>query len=362
MSVSKEASGTYTVQVWYRDWEGSRRKKTKRGFRTKKEASRWEANFISKCACSPDMSFKAFCDIYEADRRPHLKLNTWRTKEHIIGLKIIPFFGEKKLSEISSSDILRWQTELMKWRDKHGKGYSSTYLRTVSSQLASIFNHAVRYYGLPASPVAKVARMGSTRSGEMQFWTKEEYLRFADSMMNKPLSYLAFEILYWMGIREGELLALTPKSFNLEKRLLSITESYQRIDGEDVVTSPKTPKSVRVIAISDFFADEVEDYLSIYGCESAERIFRVSKSYLYHEMERGCKASGVKRIRIHDLRHSHVSLLIDLGFNALAIADRMGHESVDITFRYAHLFPIRQAQMAEALDMERKVAHEWEKS
>lgn len=114
----------------------------------------------------------------------------------------------------------------MKHKDKRGKGYSATYLRTVSNQLASIFNHAVRYYGLLASPVSKVVRLGSVQPGKMQFWTKEGHLSFADPMMDKPLSYLAFEILYWTGIREGELLAITPDAFNLEKRLLSITKSY----------------------------------------------------------------------------------------------------------------------------------------
>ena len=73
-------------------------------------------------------------------------------------------------------------------------------------------------------------------------------------------------------------------------------------------------------------------------------------------MDRGSKEAGVKRIRIHDLRHSHISLLIDMGFTALAIADRVGHESIDITYRYAHLFPTRQAEMADKLDMERKGA------
>jgi len=71
-------------------------------------------------------------------------------------------------------------------------------------------------------------------------------------------------------------------------------------------------------------------------------------------MDRGAKAAGVKRIRIHDLRHSHVSLLIEMGFSALAIADRVGHESVDITYKYAHLFPSKQQEMAQKLDMERK--------
>ena len=81
-----------------------------------------------------------------------------------------------------------------------------------------------------------------------------------------------------------------------------------------------------------------------------ERLFAVTKHFLAHEMERGCKASGVKRIRIHDIRHSHVSLLIEMDFSALAIAERMGHEAVDITYRYAHLFPTKQDEMAAALD------------
>lgn len=61
--------------------------------------------------------------------------------------------------------------------------------------------------------------------------------------MDKPLSFLAFEVLYWTGVREGEFLALTPKDFNFEKRVISISKSYQRIKGRDVITSPKTPKS-----------------------------------------------------------------------------------------------------------------------
>ena len=80
----------------------------------------------------------------------------------------------------------------------------------------------------------------------------------------------------------------------------------------------------------------------------------MTKSYLHHEMDRGAKEAGVKRIRIHDLRHSHVSLLIEMGFSALAIADRVGHESVDITYKYAHLFPSKQQEMAQKLNMKRK--------
>lgn len=67
-------------------------------------------------------------------------------------------------------------------------------------------------------------------------------------------------------------------------------------------------------------------------------------------MDRGIKETGLKRIRIHDLRHSHVSLLIELGFSAVAIAGRVGHESIEITYRYAHLFPSKQTEMANKLE------------
>ena len=87
-----------------------------------------------------------------------------------------------------------------------------------------------------------------------------------------------------------------------------------------------------------------------YGLKKKDRIFTVTKSYLHHEMDRGAKAAGVKRSRIHDLRHSHISLLIDMGFSAVAIADRVGHESIEITYRYAHLFPSKQKEMANRLD------------
>ena len=225
------------------------------------------------------------------------------------------------------------------------------------NQLSAIFNHAVRYYELRSNPAAKVRNMGSEEHREMLFWTKEEYKKFSFEIMDKPVSFYAFEMLYWCGIREGELLALTPGDFDFEKQTVSISKSYQRIKGQDVVTDPKTAKSNRVIQMPAFLCEEMRDYIkSLYGVKPTDRIFTVTKSYLHREMDRGAKEAGVKRIRIHDLRHSHISLLIDMGFTALAIADRVGHESIDITYRYAHLFPTRQTEMADKLDMERKGA------
>lgn len=171
--------------------------------------------------------------------------------------------------------------------------------------------------------------------------------------MDKPISYYAFQMLYWCGLRLGELLALTPADFDFKNRTVKVSKSYQRIQMEDVVTSPKTEKSNRIITMPDFLCAEMNEYIqSIYEIQDDQRIFPISKSYLHHEMDRGTKATGVKRIKIHGLRHSHISLLIDMGFSAVAIADRVGHESIDITYRYAHLFPSKQQEIANKLTME----------
>ncbi len=355
MSVYKNAdSGTWYAMCWFTDWKGERKQKCKRGFATKKEAQAWEREFLMQKQADVTMSFESFVALYEKDVKPKLKLNTWLTKESIIQKKILPYFKKRKLSEITAKDVIDWQNEIRSLTDSKGKPYSTTYLKTVHNQLSALFNHAIKYYGLQSNPAAKAGNMGSEERKEMLFWTKAEYLKFADAMMDKPISYYAFEMLYWCGIREGELLALSASDFDFTNSTVTISKSYQRLKGQDVITTPKTKKSNRVIKMPQFLCKEMQDYIKMfYSAEKDDRIFPISKHYLHSEMDRGCKETGVKRIRIHDLRHSHISLLIDMGFSALAIADRVGHESIDITYRYAHLFPTRQTEMAEKLNFER---------
>ena len=345
-----EDNGTWYTMFRYTDWKGERKQKCKRGFPTKREALDWEQEFLRQKRADVDMTFESFVTLYEKDIKPRLKENTWLTKESIIQKKILPYFGQRKLSEITAKDVIAWQNEIRSQKDKNGRLLSSTYLKTIHNQLSAIFNHAVRYYDLRINPAAKAGNMGTEERKEMLFWTKDEYQRFSDAMMDKPISYYAFEMLYWCGIREGELLALTSADFDFDKETVSINKSYQRLKGRDVVTTPKTKKSNRIIKLPQFLSVEMQEYLKmLYGAKPDDRIFPITKHYLKHEMERGCKATGVKRIRIHDSRHSHVSLLIDMGFTALAIADRVGHESIDITYKYAHLFPTTQTEMAEKL-------------
>lgn len=355
MAVYKdEKTNTWRAIYRYTDWTGERKQTQKRGFVTKREAQAWEREQLRKAGTDLDMTFNSFVEQYTADIKTRIKENTWATKDHIIRTKLLPYFKELKMCNITAQQIITWQNELLNYKDKNGKPYSPVYLKTVHNQLSAIFNHAVRYYNLRENPCKKAGSMGKKKNREMLFWTKEEYLKFADSMMDKPLSYYAFEMLYWCGIREGELLALTPADFDFEKYTLTINKSYQRLNGRDLITTPKTEKSNRTIKMPQFLVDEMRDYLNtLYGIGDHDRMFMITKSYLHREMDRGAKEGGVKRIRIHDIRHSAVSLLIDMGFSAAAIADRMGHESIDITYNYAHLFPSKQTEMADRLNMER---------
>ena len=353
MAVYKDGD-KWRVIYRFTNWKGERKQTQKRGFATKKEAQMWEREVMLKQDAKLDMTFASFFEIYEEDKKKRVKENTWESKSHVIRTKILPYFGERKIGEIEPKDVIAWQNELLAFKGENGEVYSPTYLKTIHSQLSAIFNHAVRFYHLPFNPAQRAGTMGREEHKEMLFWTKEEYLKFADVMMDKPMSYYAFEMLYWCGIRMGELLALVPSDFDFDRHTVTISKSYQRIKGRDVITSPKTVKSNRTIKMPQFLCDEMQEYIGMhYEIGENERLFQVTKSYLHHEMDRGAKAAGIKRIRIHDLRHSAISLLIEMGFSALAIADRVGHESIDITYRYAHLFPNKQTEMADKLEIER---------
>ena len=187
--------GTWYTSFPYVDWTGKRCRKLKRGFLTKKEAQNWENQFKLQKANSLDMTFEDFYGIYEADVKPKIRYNTWCTKEHIIKTKILPYFKNLCMRDITPRDIIKWKNMMRESINNKGKEYTGTYLKTVQAQLSSIFNHAVRFYELPNNPVRVAGPMGQNESDEMKFWTKKEYMKFIPTMANKTYSYMAFESL-----------------------------------------------------------------------------------------------------------------------------------------------------------------------
>ncbi len=343
-----EKTGKWFAKFYYTNWQGIKKQKWKRGFATKKEALGFERDFLEQQSTNPDMTFQNLYEIYMEDMAARLKQSTLLTKKAVLQTHILPFFGSKPINEIKASDVRRWQAKLM----SSPNNYSQTYLKKINTELNSIINYAKRFYDLNTNPCGKAGTIGKAKAEEMDYWTYDEYIAFREGVKDKPLSYICIEVLYWTGMREGELLALSPADIDLDNKTISINRTYQRIEGKDIFTSPKTRKSKRKIPIPDFLCQELSDYIqSRYMLDADERLFPVTKSYLSHEMIRGCKNTGVKKIRIHDIRHSHASLLINQGCDALMLADRLGHEKVSTTLNtYSHLFPHKQQELVHSLE------------
>ena len=352
MPAYKDAKkNTWYAKFQYKDWRGETKYITKRGFPTKREAVEFESNFKLHIAGNMDMTFEEFVKLYKEDRYPRIRPSTRFKKNHTIDTKLVPYFGKFKVTEIKTKDIVKWQNELLEYRDpKTGKGYSKTYLKAIHNELNAIINYAVRYYDLKDNPVRKAGSIGISNAEEMHFWTLEEYLKFADVMMDEPFFFYAFEVLYWCGLREGELLALTFNDINFDDNTISVTKTYQIIKGEEIIGPPKTANGKRTVMMPDRLAAEMKDYFAMCFEKGNARVFQTGKSQLHRAITRGAEKAGVKRIRIHDLRHSHISLLISLGFSPVDIAKRVGHESITITLRYAHMFPNAQKKMTNALN------------
>lgn len=203
MGVYKEGKN-WKVQVYYKDWQGNRKRKQKRGFRTKGEAKEWERDFLQQQSQGVDIEFGNFLEIYYKDMDVRLRENTMYTKRYIIDLKIKPYFEKKILSEITVADVRAWQNELLTYKDKNGKGYSPTYLKTVNCQLTAIFNYAMRYYNLQDNPCRKAGAIGKSKGKPKNFWMQEEFNDFLETVSDKPETRMAFLLLYWTGMRIGD--------------------------------------------------------------------------------------------------------------------------------------------------------------
>lgn len=199
MSAYKDKTqGTWYVSFRYIDWTGKKTQKLKRGFKTKKEALNYEKEFIRKTAADMKMEMNSFISVYFEDKKNELKENSIRNKQHMMNKHIVPYFGTRKMNEITPAEIIQWQNAIQE------KGYSKTYERMIQNQLNALFNHAQKIYNLKENPCKKVKKMGKSDANKLEFWTKAEYDRFIAGVEPGSEDYLIFEILFWTGIREGD--------------------------------------------------------------------------------------------------------------------------------------------------------------
>ena len=196
MSASRdEKTGKWTVQCYYENWKGEKKHKKKRGFATKKEALEWEREFLKSTSANMEMMLGAFVDVYFQDKAGELKERTIKNKQYMIEAHVLPYFANKRMNEITPSDIIQWQNEM------RAKGYSQTYLRMVQNQITALFTHACNIYNLGNNPCKKVKKMGKADADKLNFWTKAEYDSFIRGIDKESRYFVIFEILFWTGCK-----------------------------------------------------------------------------------------------------------------------------------------------------------------
>ena len=340
MPAYKNDAGRWYCAFYYKDWTGKRRKKKKESFATKREALAWERRYIEGQAGAPTMSFEALYGLYKKDCTCHLKKSTMISKFAMIDKHILPRFRRLCITEITPATVRAWQTEVL------GKGYSQSYCYSLHRQLSAILNFACRYYGLQANPVARAGSIGRNEVHQA-FWTLDDFHRFAMTL-REPAQIMLFYLLFWTGCRIGEVLALTWDDVDADA--IHISKTMSRLRGAPYIRAPKTRESVRTVPLPAFISSMLTDYkrLTVY---TGPELFQITSSAAARLLARHAKQAGLERIRIHDLRHSHASMLIQAGVPAIAIAERLGHKNAQTTLRvYAHLYQSTKDEVVSVLE------------
>lgn len=333
---------TWYCAFYFTDWQGKRKKKKKEGFKTKREAQEWERKFLEQFAGTPDIGFDVLVEKYLKDAKTKLKYTSYRTKVAVIKNRILPYFKDTPINKINNRFINDWKNILI------NDDIKSNYVRIVYMHLSAIFSYAVEYYNLPNNPCNGIGKLPSDKK-EVNYWTLDDFRIFATSL-HKPIHIMIFYLLFWTGIRIGEALALTWEDVDLTNKTIRINKTLTRLARKNIVTPPKTDNSNRLIFLPQFIADMMADYKRLSKYVDG-RVFPITRDGVFVKLHNSAIKLGLKPIRIHDLRHSHASMLINAGFSPIEVSDRLGHANPAITLKtYSHFYTHKRSELAEKIN------------
>lgn len=345
MSVYKDTfTNTWACKFRYVDFDGASKQHKKTGFATKKEATDYETKKKDELKGSSADTFESVSRGYLEYCKATLKPTTYDDRERTFKRIFIPYFGKMKLQNITKPVVRDWQMSII-----NNEEYKPSTQRKLHVYLSAFFQYAVELGYIENKPMPKP--IGNSKSNHIDFWTTEEFNIFIKSE-SSPIYRVAFSLLFYTGMRIGELKALTYKDFNFEKSTVSINKNYHKIKNEVYITTPKTPKSNRTISIPKELMMMVGKYfISCYGMKEDNILFPLAVNSFRSELRRVADSQGLRQIRIHDLRHSHASMLMDIGTPIKLISERLGHENIQTTLDiYSHLYEDKEKELAEKLN------------
>ena len=337
--------GTWFASFHYRDYTGASKRKVKRGFRTKREAQQYEIEFKDHGHKAPVIMYGTLVEEYLEDCRHRLKPTTLVGKTSIQDNYLLPYFKDVKIGEITPLRIRNWQNDMM----EDGE-FAETTLRRMHAELSATLNFAVKYYGLPKNPCLIAGPMGSSDAPEMKIWSQSQFEEFI-THEKKTGYHVAFDILFWTGMRAGELMALTPADIPRDRAVIHVTKGFTVLDGKQMFLTPKTDSSRRDIEIHKQLHEEILAYIDSLVIKDDERLFYFTRPGLLKEFHKKQAEAGLEPIRLHDLRHSHASWLLNQKLPIIVISKRLGHKNPATTLRiYSHLMPGEERLAADHIE------------
>lgn len=342
------------------DEKGNRLRHWERGFSTQREAKESYDRYMndfSKSAVkiNSTMSYKEFYDTYfEPDYKRNVKPRTFDNR--VSSMRIhFAYFYNTKLKDINAPMIKKWQNTL-------SEKYSNAYIRNIYGLFQMSLDLAVKL-GLLNKNIAKQVGNVKKSKKKIDFWTQEEFEKvistFDISDYYEHYTFMIIWLLFMTSLRLGEAQALEWGDIDFDNKTLTVNKSmYYKSANEFYVTEPKTRAGNRTIALDD----NTIAYLKTWKAIQIKNIMfskyvlsynglPTNKSTTKHIIERHSKLAGVHKIKTHALRHSHASLLISLGENAIVVRDRLGHEDIETTLgTYGHLYPNTNKEVAKKLN------------
>ncbi|MSV24845.1 site-specific integrase [Selenomonas sp. WCA-380-WT-3B 3/] len=307
-SYEKDGSTLYYVTFYCKQWDGTNKKIKKMGFTRQADAARYEQDYRDRLAGSPAMTFAALCDRFLDDYRHHVRESTYLTTRNLLVTYLFPAFGDKTLTELTPVMIREWQNRFISSRH-----YQPTTLSKIHASLVITLNYACKYFGLAKNPATIAGGMGSQRPAhDMQYWTREQFARFILSGL-KPEYIAMFSTLFWTGCRSGECLALTAGDIDLEQGIMGINKTMTKTEHGYIVGPPKTAHSRRKVSLPRPLVMILADWIRRTDARSNDRLFTRDRTTYAAALKQHAQQVGLSAIRLHDLRHSHASMLINLG-------------------------------------------------
>ena len=337
MPAYKDKNGKWFCKFYYKDYSGERKQKKKSGFDLRKEALAWERDFIENhAAVNNDISFDTLVNKYLVDLKARTRKATY---ERVLSMAKHHIFGvfNCSASEITPLMVKEWQYSLK------DKGLASSTIRKIVDTLSGIFNWGISFCGLQKNPVRIAKNIVPKEKREYVILTRQQYeqLEFPNAKYK-----VLFDVLFYTGLRFGECLALTVG--DIEGKNISVTKSRDR---EKVIAAPKTQNSIRNVLMPKFLADEVQKYIkTMYKAEKTDLLFDINRSTAARPFKAALRECGFPEMRIHDLRHSHASMMIELGCNILLVAERLGDTPETALATYSHLYPGKQEEFVSMIE------------